>query len=102
MTAAATNLVGDEGAVGILNDGGQSAVVVQEHYNLLPFRAAHYLLEHAEGRGVLKLHDHVLDTCIIYCPRRKKKWNLQSKSRGLRRRRVFAWAKTPALSRARH
>ena len=50
-----THLVGHDGAVGVLDDRRQGAVVVQEHHDLLPLRRAERRLEPRQCRRVLLL-----------------------------------------------
>lgn len=48
--------VGHEGGVRVVDDGGQRAVVVEEHDDLLPLGRRHDLLELAQRRRVPHLH----------------------------------------------
>jgi hypothetical protein len=49
------DLVGHEGHVGVGDDGGEGAVVVEEHDDALPARRRGHLLEAAQRRRVLPL-----------------------------------------------
>jgi hypothetical protein len=53
-----THLLGHDGGVGVLDDGRQGAVVVEEHHDLLPLRRGQHRLEPGQCRRVLLLRAH--------------------------------------------
>jgi hypothetical protein len=57
-TSFLTGLLGHDGAVGVLDDGRQGAVVVEEHDDLLPARRLDHGLELGQCRRVLLLRKH--------------------------------------------
>jgi hypothetical protein len=57
-TSFLTGLLGHDGAVGVLDDGRQGAVVVEEHDDLLPARRLEHGLELGQCRRVLLLRKH--------------------------------------------
>ena len=46
---------GHEGAIRVIDDGGEGAVVVEKHDDLLPFGRHGDLVEHVQRRGVPQL-----------------------------------------------
>lgn len=54
-----TDLLGHDGAVGVLNDRRQGAVVVKEHHDLLPLGGGQHRLELGQCRRVLLLRTRV-------------------------------------------
>lgn len=57
MVGGERNLVGDEGSIGVFDDGGEGTIVVHEHHNLLPSGCPHYLIKHAQCWWMSKLRD---------------------------------------------
>nr|GMC60115.1 hypothetical protein Iba_chr02bCG7750 [Ipomoea batatas] len=49
------HLVGHEGTIRVVDDGGKGPVVVQKHHNFLSLGSFYYLLEHVESGGMAYL-----------------------------------------------
>lgn len=49
------DLGGHESAIGVFNDGGESAVIVEKHHYFLPHGSFRYFFEHAQCRGMTQL-----------------------------------------------
>jgi hypothetical protein len=59
FAVGSSHRVGHVGGVGVVDDGGQRAVVVEEHDDLLPLGRRHQLVKHGQRRWVLHLHDRI-------------------------------------------